>query len=237
MNEIPVWLNATVSIGGLLGTLVTAIATFFLWRVTQVLARETTRMVEASSQPHVVATLDPNRWSMRHFDLNVNNTGNGTAYDISIDFDPPLENGEARAAKEIPLKRISVLKPGQSMSSYLSAFGPLEGKRYTVSISWRRNAKSSVREENIYTLSMEDIEGISKLGNDPLVQIAEYIKKMQEDIKQVSRGSARIQVDAFLTSDRLHEKRVSARASRARRQRHRQAVAEAPSKVASQDET
>lgn len=217
---MPTWINIVVSIGGLLGTLVTAIATFFLWRVTQVLARETTRMVEASAQPHVVATLDPNRWSMRHFDLNVNNTGNGTAYDISIEFDPPLENGEARETKEIPFKRISVLKPGQSMSSYVSEYGPLQGKNYTVSISWRRNAKNSVREENVYTLSMGDLEGISKLGNDPFVQIAEHVKKMQEDLKQAGRAGNRIRVDAFLASDRLHEKRVSARELRLWRQKH-----------------
>lgn len=232
MDQIPVWVNAIVSVGGLLGTLVTAVATFFLWRVTQVLARETTRMVEASSQPHIVATLDPNRWSMRHFDLNVSNSGNGTAYDISIEFDPPLENGDARKRKEIPLKRISVLKPSQSMSSYLSDFGPLEGKIYTVTISWRRNTKSVVREENVYTLSMGDLQGISRLGNDPLVQIADHVKKLQEDLKQVGRGGDRIQVDTFLATDRLHEKRVAARELRLWRLQHRRPATEDPTETA-----
>lgn len=230
-------MNAVVSIGGLIGTLVTAIATIFLWRVTQVLARETTRMVEASSQPHVVATLDPNRWSMRHFDLNVSNTGSGTAYDISVEFNPPLENGEGRGPKEVPLKRISVLKPGQGMSSYLSDFGPLEGKSYTVTISWRRNASNAAREQNTYTLNMGDLQGISMLGNDPQVQIANHVKKLQEDFAKIGRNGNRIQLDAFLTSDRLHERRVSARERRLWRQQHSQQVAPEPKGDAQVNET
>jgi len=69
MEIFSAWLPTVVAIGGVLGTLVTAVATIFLWRVTSLLAVETQRMAKATSQPHVVATLDPNRWSMRHFDL------------------------------------------------------------------------------------------------------------------------------------------------------------------------
>ncbi len=71
---------------GALATVLTAVATYFLFRVTRVLAVETKRMAEASAQPHVVATLVPNRWSLNYFDLNVDNTGNATAYDIAVHF-------------------------------------------------------------------------------------------------------------------------------------------------------
>lgn len=221
MDQLPGWVNIVFSVGGLVGTLATAVATIFLWKVTQVLARETTRMVEASSQPHVVATLEPNRWSMRHFDLNVDNTGNGTAYDISVDFDPPLGNGEGRQNKDTPLKRISVLKPGQGVSSYLSDYGPLDGKTYKVTIGWRRSAEAG-REENTYTLRMSDVEGISVLGGDPVVKIAEHLKKLQEDVAHIYSSGKRIQVDAFLTNDRVHEKKVSARQARLWRQKRNQ---------------
>ena len=48
MDQLPSWVNAIIAIGGAIGTLVTAVATFFLWRVTKTLARETTRMAEAA---------------------------------------------------------------------------------------------------------------------------------------------------------------------------------------------
>ena len=62
MDSAQTWITTFIDFGGLLGTLVTAVATLFLWRVTKLLAVETKRMAEASAQPHVVATLDPNRW-------------------------------------------------------------------------------------------------------------------------------------------------------------------------------
>lgn len=198
MEQPADWISNIIAIGGVLGTLVTAIATIFLWRVTKVLANETTRMVQAASQPHVVVTIEPNRWSLRHFDLKVDNTGNATAYDISIDFDPPLENGEARGGQlEIPLNAISVLKPGQGMSSYLSEYAPLKNKAYTISVSWRRDPQSQARENNTYKLDIANVEGISQLGSDPIVQIAEHIKKMQESLKPIASGSKRIKVDTF----------------------------------------
>ncbi|WP_053059075.1 hypothetical protein [Croceicoccus naphthovorans] len=105
--------NTFAVFGTLFGTLATALATFALWRVTRVLAVETKRMADAAMQPQVVATIVPNPWSTIHLDITVENTGNATAFDIEVGFDPPLSNGEAREGKSLPLQRISVLKPGQ----------------------------------------------------------------------------------------------------------------------------
>lgn len=63
-------------------TAVTAMATGVLAWVTWVLARETRRMANATHEPHVVVTLEPSPWSIIHTDLVIQNTGNGTAYDI-----------------------------------------------------------------------------------------------------------------------------------------------------------
>lgn len=214
----PDWLNALSTIAGVLGTAVIAIATVFLWLVTRNLARETARMVEASSRPHVVATIDPNRWSWMHADLRVDNTGNGTAYDAEVVFDPPLESSKPRrSGMPTPLQRISVLKPGQGMTSFLSEFGPLMGKTYTVQVSWRRDPAKDARETNIYTLTMSDLDGLSQLGpSDPLTQIAQQVKNIREDWQAVANGSNRIQADAFTSSDRLHERRQLDRLRRRR---------------------
>ena len=154
MDSAQTWITTFIAFGGLLGTLVTAVATLFLWRVTKLLAVETKRMAEASAQPHVVATLDPNRWSMRHFDLKVDNTGNATAYDIKVDFTPPLINGEGRAGgMAVPFENISLLKPGQGVSSYLAEYPLVRKQVYSVRVSWRRSFADSTLEENTYTIS------------------------------------------------------------------------------------
>lgn len=163
------WLSYITGVGSLIGTAVTAVATIFLWLVTRTLAQETRRMAELSSQPHVVATVEPNRWSMGFADIHVENTGNATAYGIHIAFDPPVEpSGEGGTVT--PLQRVSVLKPGQSIKSFLSDFTPLNGKSYFVTVSWGRTATATKRESHTYTIDMADLEGIYTLGaSDPLV--------------------------------------------------------------------
>lgn len=209
MDQLPGWANAAIAIVGAIGTLVTAVATFFLWRVTKALAQETTRMAEVSAQPHVVATLSPNRWSMIHFDLNVDNTGNATAYDVILAFDPPLDSGEGRgAAFEVPFQKISVLKPGQGLSSYLCEYNLLDGKNFRVSISWKRDAAREERQHNEYTLRIADHDGTSRLGDEPLLEIAKHIGKLEASLSPVARGARRAEIDVFTSLDRLRERRT-----------------------------
>ena len=215
MEEIPSWVNIIIAIGSALGTSITAIATFFLWRVTKTLAHETTRLAEAAAQPHVVVTIKPNRWSLRHFDINIDNTGNATAYEIFVEFDPPLQNGEARGERiAVPFQKVSVLKPGQGMSSYLSEFDKLNEKTYRVNVSWKRDSSNDLRQINSYILNMADYEGISHLGDEPLVEITKRIKKIEESWAPVAKGQKRTRVDIFSSFDRLHEAREANRQRR-----------------------
>ncbi|WYX16393.1 hypothetical protein WJ974_07885 [Achromobacter xylosoxidans] len=215
MEALPVWVNASLAIVGALGALVTAIATFFLWRVTKTLAHETTRMVEAAAQPHIVVTITPNHWSLNHFDIHVDNTGNATAYDIKVSFDPPLENGETRGAHlAIPFQNISVLKPGQGMASHLSGYESLKNKNYRITISWKRDSTKNEYQTNRYTLRMNDYTGISQLGNEPLIEIAKCIKAIEENWKPIAKGQRRTEVDVFSSFDRPHEIRQKNRQRR-----------------------
>ena len=126
--------------------LLTAVATFFLWRVTRLLADETKRMVDASVQPHVVVTLEPNSWAAFYFDINIANTGNAPAYDIEIGFNPPLVNAEHRKNKGIPFSKVSVLKNGHSLNSSLCKYEQIKDQVYSVSISWSKQPGSTERE-------------------------------------------------------------------------------------------
>ena len=101
------------------------------------------------------------------------------------------------------------------MASYLSEFGRLKGKTYKVDISWKRDASSQQRQNNSYTLSMLDHEGVSRLGgDDPLVEIAKHIKKIEENWSPVAKGQKRTKVDVFSGFDRLHERREANRMHR-----------------------
>jgi hypothetical protein len=214
MMEPITWQTAS-SIISVIGAVVVAVATVLLWRVTGVLAVETKRMADLSSAPHVVATIRPNRWSMMHADLEVENTGNATAYDVQLTFDPPLQNGEARDEMAIPLQKISVLKPGQAISSYLAEFPLLIDNSYRVSVSWLRSPQAAKREVNAYTLDLTEMKNITKLGaSDPLVQIADQVKKVQEDLHRVVSGSRKPRIDVFSSADRQAERYEQLRLAR-----------------------
>lgn len=193
--------------GTLLASIVTAVATFFLWRVTGLLAAETTRMADGG-RAQVVANIVPNQWSTIHLDINVENTGNATAFDIEVIFDPPLENGEARSdGRAIPFQKISILKPGQALKSYLSDVGDYLEKRFTVTISWRIDPRGDAREMLSYTLNMADFTGVSYLGTrDPLVQVAQEIKHIREDWRSVAGGSRKIKTVTYDSGDRQRER-------------------------------
>jgi hypothetical protein len=164
-------------------------------------------MADSAAQPQIVANIVPNQWSTIHLDINVENTGSATAFDIEVTFDPPLVNGEARAKFDhVPFQRISVLKPRQALKSYLTEVGDYLEKCFQVTVSWKRKPDSLTRESLSYSLDMSDFAGVSYLGSrDPLAQVAEQVKKIREDWQNVATGSRRIRVETFNAEDRKSE--------------------------------
>lgn len=201
-------MQSALAIASVLGAFVTAIATIFLWRVTKILAIETQRMADAQSQPQIVATIEPNQWSMMHADLHIANTGNATAFDVEVMFDPPLvvDHEQKGETPEIPFEQISVLKPGQQLSSWVGRMYPLLDVAYRISISWRRSP-SGIKDSYHYILNMADYKHVSRLGSgDPQVKLAEHLKKFQEEFHKVANGHRNLQADIFTSADRAEER-------------------------------
>lgn len=184
------------SSASLLATLVTAVATVALWYVTSVLARETKRLADTTSQPQVVASVQPNRWGGGFADLHVANTGNATAFEIEIKFDPPLEKDPVDADAPTPFQSISLLKPGQALSSFLVEYDRIIDVIYDVTVSWKRDPAKGERESLSYKLRVADVRGVTHLGSpDPVIQIAEDIRKLREEFGRVASGARKPKVE------------------------------------------
>lgn len=203
------WLSTQAAISWLtvLSSIVTAGATFALWYATRQLVRSTNFMAEKTSQPHIVATLEPNQWSMNHFNLHVVNSGSGTAYKIEISFDPALPKADSRKALDTPLRKISVLRPGQAMFSYLCDYQLIKNQRFTVKVCWNNTSNTEIIEENSYTFDMGDFENLSGLGNStPQVKIANELEKLRNDWNNVATGFKRLKTDVYSSKDRADER-------------------------------
>ena len=171
-------------------TIVTAGATIVLAIITAVLARETKRLSDATSQPNVVVTLEPSQWSIIHTNLVLQNTGTGAAYDIEMKFDPPLMLEQRGEATEMPVRSLSVLKPNASFLVFLDGFEKLNEQIVSVEVTWLRTPGGKKREGHSYVLNLlKDYENWGQLGGPPpLIQIAQDIRKLREQVAKLARS-------------------------------------------------
>jgi hypothetical protein len=186
---------------------VTAIATIALAVLTWVLARATNLMAKATSSANVVASLDVNQWSFRHFDLVVHNTGNAAAFDVTVKFTPPLPFASKAEMDETPFGKISIMRPDQTLKSSVNDWQTVGKEVYRVEVKWKRTPTSRRTEVNAYDINLAALGKVSRLGaGTPEVQIAEQIKKLREDWQSVARGQRRLKVDGYDNADRKHER-------------------------------
>lgn len=200
---------------------VIAIATVALVIATVVLSVFTKRLSDATGEPQVVATIEVNRWSMLHVDLRVENTGNASAFDIHVSFEPPLPQiYPVPDGGTPPLHRISLLRPSQYLITSQCTADDVLGAPYSATVSWAKRPNGRKRETLVYTIDLSGIRHLSRLGAEsPEVQIADQIKKLREDWLYVASGSRRVSVNSYSSADRDAENAAIQESIRARRER------------------
>ena len=219
MSDWNEWVGIAVSGGTLAATIVLACFTF-------VLARATKRLAEATSRPLVTATIQPNLWSAMHCDIVVANNGNAPAYDIALTItpEPEVDDQDIRTDKGLPLRNISILRPGQQMQSFLTGVEHVLGKEFRIDIEWKRNPPDSSTEGISYSHRLPG--GMAWLGaQSPEIEIADQLKKLREDWQHVPR-SRKLKVDVFDGTDRENERKAweESRAEREARRAARREV-------------
>ncbi len=194
---------------------ITALATLALVAVTYVLAKYTKRLTESSASPQVVVILTRSRWSIMHVDLEVENTGNATAFDVVSEFDPPLiVDKSGQEETPAPFSRISVLKPGQNLQSFLGDYVNYKDTKYQVKTSWSRMPGGKKRESISYNVDISHLEFSSTLGGgfgDPAIAVASELEKMRKGILPFFKGSKRGEINVHSHEDRERQAEASRR--------------------------
>lgn len=185
---------------------VTALATLGLLAATVVLAIFTKRLTDSSSSPQVIAVLQSSRWSMMHVDLVIENTGNATAFDIIVTFDPPLvaEKTGYKDPQPAPFDQLSVLKPTQALTSFIGEARAYLENTYQVTISWtRKPGDEKGRKSLSYQCDLSYLQRASTLGpGDPASATANELKKIREGIVPFFKGRQKASIDVYSQSDR-----------------------------------
>jgi len=197
--------------GTLIGSVATALATFALVYVTTVLAKETKKLAEATAQPQIVAVIIPNKWAIHYFDIEVENTGNAPAFDIELTFDPDFPQDQFSGDTR-PLRKISLLKPGQKISSGMCEAKTILDERFHITCSWKRTPTTSKIESLTYSQDMKEYKQIMYLGErEPMTQVAKAIKDIRNDWRPIAQGQKRTSHEIFDHQDRIEKNIAFAR--------------------------
>ena len=181
MDQFSTWLAGAQ----VLAAFVTALATLALWRVTKVLARETSTLARMTSQPFVVCSLESSIANPRALDLVIRNTGNATAFDIEFRVSPALPNPDGSEPEDASGAdyKVSLLLPEQRLPIHGVLVHNVSNNSYTASGSWAKRPASPDRESIAYQFRPEDgfqgswrTKGLHQIGNE-LERIRERMEK------------------------------------------------------------
>ncbi|WP_295317444.1 hypothetical protein [Roseobacter sp.] len=138
--------------------LVTALATLALWRVTRVLAVETSALAKMTSRPFVVCALESSGASAVALNLALRNTGNATAFDIKLEMSPalPKPNGDKPDDETLPTHEISLLPPDQALQIQGVMGTEVYGKVFDMKVSWAAMPGAESRETLSYKIEPKD---------------------------------------------------------------------------------
>jgi hypothetical protein len=165
-----------------IAAIVTAIATFALWRVTRVLAVETSALAKMTSRPFVVCGIESSLADPTALNLVIQNTGNATAFDIVANITPPLPqpNGQPSKDKTKTTLGVSYLPPGQVLPRKGVMSRDIPDVTFKVEISWALFPDSIEREIISYNIDAGDgfHGGWHEKGMHQMVQELEKIRKL-----------------------------------------------------------
>lgn len=171
-----------LTIAQLAAAFITALATFALWRVTRVLAVETSELAKMTSRPFVICGIESSLADQTALNLVVRNTGNAAAFDIKTKVTPPLPqpNGAIDEGEIETLVDVSYLPPGQVLSRKGVMSRDIYGVKYTVEISWSSSPRSTDREKLSYIFEGRDgfNGGFKEKGIHEIATELEKIRKL-----------------------------------------------------------
>lgn len=185
-DKVVAWFTETANIlavAQLVAVVVTAWATWALWRATRVLAVETKTLAAMTSRPFVVCSAESSPVSANSFNLVLRNTGNATAFDVKLQLSPPIANADGSPlADEIMTSwEVSLLPPGQALTKY-AGFGPdIHDKTYTAKVSWASLPGASGRESLSYKFEAKDGFQGGVIAKGPH-HIAEELEKLRKQL-------------------------------------------------------
>lgn len=159
--------------------------------------RVSSRLADAELQPAISVFLELDQERRWFFDLVVRNGGRGTARNVRFQVVPdvPVETNDP----ESRLTRIAFIRnglghlgSGQEMRSALNSYPAMAKTPIEIIVSYELD-KSSIRPKRIesrFMLDISEYEGIASLGQEPMADIADSMKQIASDVRNIKQGGS-----------------------------------------------
>jgi hypothetical protein len=213
MESILQFLNANAGALNLLFGGVVAIATVVYAVLTASLARETKKLREVQTEPHVELSFRSRDEFMSLIDIVVKNIGAGPAYDVTFEFsaDTGTEGTKSLLASLANLnalsKGIAYLAPRQEISSYWTNLTEQFEDKLAAQVFATSRCKSVGGIEHVrrHTLDLSELKGLTRIGEPPLLKMSRSLEKLQDDVSRLASGWSKLKVHTYTSEDREAE--------------------------------
>lgn len=159
--------------------------------------RVSARLADAELQPAISVFLELDHERRWFFDLVVRNSGRGTARNVRFQVIPdvPVETNDP----ESRLTRIAFignglghLGSGQEMRSALNSYPEMATTPIEIIVTYEPD-RASIRPKRLesrFVLDIREFDGIASLGQEPIAEIADSMKKIAGDIRNIRQGGS-----------------------------------------------
>ncbi len=181
-------------------TFITVVFTCFLVWFNHRIAKETKRLREVETEPHVEVYLVPYRGSMNIINMIVKNSGGGPARDIRwkilADFDD-LKTHKVPIANMSLFKVLHYLPANEQLEFFFGTATNIlkEPKLKPIEIEVEyKNIYQKNKKNDLFKIDLEPFEGMQRIGTPPDYEIAKALKQISRDFGQLKTGYAKLRV-------------------------------------------
>lgn len=202
------WLEShSGGISALSSMLLTIITIVYVY-LTGRLVRESQAMRSAMLQPELAIYLHSLEGSLNFIILRIENVGSAAAHKIHLATDRPFETAGKQDLRELGIfkKGVNYLAPKQRIDHFLvNLIGKLEelGKQPLIISASYEDAAGKLRKEE-FALDFKEMENLACIGVPPMNEIANSVKKLQEDFGRIATGFNKLQILTEPAADYRH---------------------------------
>ncbi|MEO8380802.1 MAG: hypothetical protein ABI779_14150 [Acidobacteriota bacterium] len=207
------WLNANSGGINALLTSILTVATLSYVVLTARLVRENIAIRELTSRPVLSITPALSDVGLNFVNLLLENWGNGPALHVKFEVTQPVVRHGITDLSKVGFfgRGLAYLGPHQRFELFLaSSIGNLdELKKVPIEIDVNYQDEAGRRYSQKFKIDFAELEGITRIGEPPLQAAAKSLKKIEQSLDGLARGSYRPSVTVHTLEDLEREGRVS----------------------------